>query len=218
MKKYLIALLMLMALTTTLNVAAQSHRHTQRTPATTATAQPDTAGVEAFSDTTAVDTADVSQSQTYNPMSMDEDDWEDMIGNSFGVAGGMIGTLLILLILFVLSPVAILIVLFYFIYKSRKQKLQIAEMAMKNGQPIPNDLLKSSTVSSDAALWSKGIKNIFLGLGLICFFGILGAYEATGIGLLIMFYGIGQAVISKTSQGKKRKEDELNDVDDNTRG
>ena len=55
----------------------------------------------------------------------------------------------ILLILFVLAPVLIIIVLFYFINKNRKQKIKLAQMAMQQGQPIPDQLLEDKPLDRD---------------------------------------------------------------------
>ena len=111
------------------------------------------------------------------------------------ISSGMVNTLLILLIIFVISPVAILIVLFYFIYKSRKQKLQLVE-------------------SNDDILWRKGIKNVFVGIGLMFLFGFMDISTGIGIGFLVLFYGAGQAVIARTSQKRHDNPNDRNSVND----
>ena len=73
-------------------------------------------------------------------------------------------------------------------------------MAIKSGQPIP-DFAAKNQVSRNDYLWSKGIKNIFLGIGLTVMFFILGINALCSIGLLIAIYGVGQAIIAKTTGG-----------------
>ena len=131
-------------------IAAQKNRHAQP-----ATVQVDTVSqnaVDLFSDTTAVDTASSRNIQ----VNVNLDDLDDTgFGNMFRFvfsnadADGIMGmafVLCILLILFVLAPLLIIIALFYFINKNRKDRLRLAQMAVQNGQPIPEQLLKNNTV------------------------------------------------------------------------
>lgn len=228
MKKYLIALAFTAAIiTTTADAARQQHRHTPRTTVTSTVstqndadrkdATADTAertdnGIEAYSDTTsaALDSTDAWQHYSYS-YQMDEDGLNNMMNGLSWIGSGMLGTAIILLILFVIAPVSILLVLLYFIYKTRKQKLQLAEMAIKNGQPVPDVLGtgKSSAAPADDLLWRNGIKNVFLGIGLMFFFGCMSLKTGIGIGFLVLFYGAGQAVIARTSA--KRQDDRPND-------
>lgn len=242
MKKYLIALTLMAALTVTATTATepQQHRHTPRTAVTDAdvqnnsvqpdatanttgkndTAAPDTEdtdeGIEAYSDTTSSypDSAESHYQYSYQ-VDMNEDDINHMMNGLSWIGSGMIGTLLILLILFVIAPVAILSLLFYFIYKSRKQKLQLAEMAIKNGQPL-NEVLGTNKMAapSNDILWNKGIKNVFLGIGLMFFFGFMRIKPGIGIGFLVMFYGAGQAVIARTSRKRLEGQDHEENVKD----
>lgn len=167
-------------------------------------------GIEAYSDTSSANFDSIYGQHHYSyQVNMDEDSLNHMMNGLSWISSGMVNTLLILLIIFVISPVAILIVLFYFIYKSRKQKLQLAEMAIKNGQPIP-DMLNNKlyATSNDDILWRKGIKNVFVGIGLMFLFGFMDISAGIGIGFLVLFYGAGQAVIARTSQ---KRHDNLND-------
>jgi len=104
----------------------------------------------------------------------------------------------VLFILFVLAPVIILIVLFYFINKNRKQKMKLAEMAMKQGQPIPDQLLEEHR-DSDDQLRQKGIRQTFLGVGLLAFFGYMGSTVGIGVGILVTVIGLGKLAIVKTN-------------------
>ena len=81
---------------------------------------------------------------------------------------------------------------------------------MESGQQIPQELVRTE-LQSDEYLWKKGIKNVFLGIGLAILFKCLGADALTGIGWLVALYGVGQAVISKTSSRKRdRYDDNIN--------
>ena len=71
----------------------------------------------------------------------------------------------------------------FFIYRNRKQKMRLAEMAMKQGQPIPDQLLVEHKESDDE-LWKTGIRQTFLGVGLLAFFGYLDSTLGIGIGIL----------------------------------
>jgi len=112
-------------------------------------------------------------------------------------AGGIV--LAILFIIFVLCPVAILIVLFYFINKNRKQKLKLAQMAVENGQPIPDQLLVEKKVTNSDS-YQSGMRQVFLGIGLMIFLGYSAGEIGFGIGALVFFIGLGKVVIAKTNK------------------
>ena len=171
--------------------------------------------ITAYSDTTSQDDYDdwAEDSMTYSGFSYTADEaFGNAIDDLLSMGGTMLGTLLILLILFVFSPLAILGLILYFVYKNRKQKYRLAEMAIKAGQPIPENMrIKTGTGSEDTM--SKGVKNIFLGAGLMAFFWVLDISVGIGIGLLVMFNGAGQAVIAYTAE-RRRRRDGLNDGPD----
>ena len=75
----------------------------------------------------------------------------------------------IVFIMFFLAPVMIIALIIYFVIKSRKQKIQLAELALKNGQPIPQEVAQSKPQPNDQALWEKGVKRMFLGIGIVIF-------------------------------------------------
>ena len=217
MKKYLITILLIGALFTMNTAMAQKHRHNPKVVNTTSV--PDTMGIEAYSDTTSTDTAGVTSYPTnYDDDWDDEDvfvdhfsfkDLRDLLG--IGVGGGLIAGLAIFLVmLFLLAPFLIIILIIYLIFRNRRQRYQLAEKAMESGQQIPEELVRTEQ-QSDEYLWKKGIKNIFLGIGIAVLCYSLGADPLSGIGWLVSFYGIGQAVIAKTSINKfnKRNDDML---------
>ena len=139
------------------DASAQSHRHTPRTTANvtvdkngakvSAAIDNDTInGVVAFSDTTSTTAQDEdSQDEEYTYQYSSDNDIQELkdVMNALGTSVFL--PIALVAILFVVAPVIIIIIICYFIYKNRQQKLKLAEMAMKNGQPIPDSVLGYST-------------------------------------------------------------------------
>ncbi len=100
-------------------------------------------------------------------------------------------------------PLVIVFIIFFFRYKNRKAKYRLVEQALASGQPLPENLFKE-TDSID--IRSKGIKNVFVGIGLFIFlWAITDEFGLGCIGLLIMFTGFGQLVIYYTQQDRAPK-------------
>ena len=123
--------------------------------------------------------------------------------------GGVIVAIffVLLCIITVLSPVILIAVILYLVFKRRNDRYRVIEKAMETGQPLPDDM-KRGAIESNEVLWRKGVKNFFIGLGLIAVFVSFGIESLIGVGVLVALYGAGQGVIAKTSAGKKDKEDE----------
>lgn len=97
-------------------------------------------------------------------------------------------------------PLLIIFVVFFFRYKNRKAKYRLAEQALASGQQLPENFFKEAAATD---IRSKGINNIFVGIGLFIFlWAITGEFGLGCIGLLIMFTGFGQLVIYYTQQSK----------------
>lgn len=97
-------------------------------------------------------------------------------------------------------PSLILFIVFFFRYKNRKAKYRLAEQALASGQQLPENFFKEATPKD---IRSKGINNIFVGIGLFIFlWAITGEFGLGCIGLLVMFTGFGQLVIYYTQQGR----------------
>lgn len=215
MKRYLIIILLAGALLAPVTIQAQKHRHHPQVVNPTSLPD-DTAGIVAYSDTTSVDTAGTSLPASVDNDFDDEDvyvdnfplnDLKDMFG--VGVGGTIIAILVILVMLLIaIAPFLVVIFIVYLVFKNRRQRYELAEKAMSSGQQIPQELVRTERQSDDY-LWKKGIKNIFVGIGLAILFKCLGADPLTGIGWLVALYGVGQAVISKTSSSKHDKQDDL---------
>ena len=219
MKKVLILMTLVLALTMGVQAAGQKHRHTPQ--------QEQVDSVVAYSDTTGTDSVTKTYSRKVtvttrtSPWStrtttydMDEDDdFSDFMFGSVmknmdrGILG-MFFALCVLLTLFVIAPVAIIIALFYFINKNRKQKLKLAQMAMQQGQPIPNQLFEEKPANADEE-YQKGMRQCFVGVGLMVFLGYAAGNVGFGIGALVFCIGLGKVFASKTAQKKQNKDNEI---------
>jgi len=218
MKQYLIILAMLLTLATTTQAAAQRHRHSSKsTPVANTqtpspnTQQPDTAGVEAFSDTTSVAAQDSLMNQQPAHYNFHyTTDWDSIADIMEGIGAGLVWAifaLIALLILFVLAPVVIIIAIFYFINKSRKDKLKLAQMAVMHGQPIPEQLIQKPVTPNSITRnnFRSGVKQMFLGIGLFIMLGLIFGKLGYGIGALIFFIGLGKLVIATIDKENEKK-------------
>ena len=202
MKKLIVALAAMAALWTVLPPASAAGAASAKAePA--AQAQADTAGIEAFSDTTGAGTAQPVAHSSYS-VSVSGGASDDMVERMSDFTSDAVITIVAILVMFFVAPVGILALLFYFIYKSRKQKLRLAEMAMAKGQPLPGGLLREQAEPAEL-VWRRGIRNVSVGLGLACVFYFFGMDFFVGIALFVAIYGGGQLVIARTSGGKTRK-------------
>ena len=178
MKKYLFAIAMVLSLSMNADAAAQKHRHTPRTEQVDSTKNNRDA-IEAFSDTTAVagDSIDAYSNSRHVSVYADDDVdgfMEQVFGSMDGKAfTGIIIVLGTLFILFVLFPIIIIIAVIYFINRNRKDRIKLAQMAMEKGQPIPDELLKEKQASWDRSDYQTGLRQMFTGVGLAIFLGIL---------------------------------------------
>lgn len=198
-KKFFIALLMMAALTLPVDSTAQGQPPVDDPQELVDSTRHD--ALEAYSDTTNVpDTTVVSQHHRIGGYVNGGSWMSDVLGN-IGFEGmmGMAFVIMIVSIIFIIAPVLILAVIFFFIYKNRKQKMKLAQMAMQQGQRIPDELLVDPQ-DTNKDLWQNGIRQTFLGVGLLAFFGYLGSTLGIGIGILVTFIGLGKLAIVKTSK------------------
>ncbi len=204
MKKYLIAIAMVLTLSLNADAAAQKHRHTPRTEQVDTTKNNRDA-IEAFSDTTAVagDSIDAYAHRQHISISADEDVkgvFEDIFQNLDKTAiAGMFFAVIIIFIMFVLAPILIIIAVFYFINKNRKDRIKLAQMAMEKGQPIPDELLKEKQDPMGKDEYQTGIRQMFTGVGLAIFLGLVAGKIGFGIGALVFCIGLGKWFIARQS-------------------
>jgi len=213
MKKVLIVLTLMLTLGMSVQAASQKHRHTPRgTELVDTTKQ--SSGVDAFSDTTSIDSA---YSSSF------DDDWDSddpvekgvgkMLENIFSdsaVVPGMVIAIIAIVIIFLLAPLLIIIAIFYFVNKNRKEKMKLAQMAMEKGQPIPDELLNNvpDEVSDE---YQKGMRQCFVGVGLMIFLYFAAGTIGFGIGALVFCIGLGKVLAAK-SVGKRTPNNNNDDL------
>ena len=214
MKKVLLTMTMLLLLGTHVQVAAQKHRHTPQQELVDSTNKD---AVEVYSDTTTAATPAGAVDDDWTK----EDDADERIEKHISRivtswdskdALGVLLVLGVLLIIFVLAPVLIIVALFYFISKNRKEKMRLAQMAMQQGQPIPDQLLNEKPIDVDDE-YQKGMRQCFVGVGLMIFLGYAAGEVGFGIGALVFCIGLGKVFASKTAQKRNneiRNDDSLN--------
>lgn len=206
MKKYLIAIAMVLTLSMNANATAQKHRHTPRTEQVSDTVKHNPDAIEAFSDTTAAknnaDFDDDDDNYTRHHVTLEGEDAEDFIGKIFGGLGiAMIIPILAIVIFGLLLPLIILFTVLYFVNRNRRDKYRLAEMAIKNGQPIPDELLKEVNKNRlDDSEYNAGIRQMFTGIGLAIFLGIILDELGLGIGALVFFIGLGKWFIARQNR------------------
>ena len=204
MKKVLFTLALLLTLSMGLQAAGQKHRHTPRSEQVDSTKND---SVEVFSDTTSTTNYSTNvwedEDEDFTYTGMIHNALSDMRGKD---VAGMFFVLCVLLIIFVLAPVFIIIALFYFINKNRKEKMRLAQMAMQQGQPIPDKLLEEN-LGNDDEEYKKGIRQCFVGVGLMIFLGYAAGTVGFGVGALVFCIGLGKVFVSKTTVKKDNNKD-----------
>ena len=200
---------LLLTLTVGVQAAGQKHRHTPQQELADSAVK---GGVVAYSDTTSnVSTPMGTQSWDYD---VDDEDVGNVIHRAFSEMrgkdlAGIILVLGVLLIIFVLAPVLIIIALFYFISRNRKEKMRLAQMAVQQGQPIPDQLLDDRQQDVDVE-YQKGMRQCFVGVGLMVFLGYAAGQVGFGIGALVFCIGLGKVFASRTAR-KSGNRDFYND-------
>ena len=204
MKQLLITIAMMLALGMNTEAVAQKHRHTPRTEQVDTTKTKD--AIEAFSDTTAVDNADEAEDEDFGyrrGTSYSRSDVQDVkeVLDSMGglLSSGMIIGIVAIVIIFLIAPLLIIVTIFYFVNKNRRERYKLAQMAIQNGQQIPEEMLKEKQDDWDKDDYQSGMRQIFLGVGLAIFLGIVAGKIGFGIGALVFFIGLGKVFIARRS-------------------
>ena len=207
MKKYLFAIAMVLTLSMNADAAAQRHRHSPRTTEQVDSTKNNPDAIEAFSDTTAVSDSTVLDVQSGNShvRIYGDDDVKGVMEQVFGnldknAIAGMFFAAVIVFIMFVLAPILIIIAVFYFINKNRKDRLKLAQMAVEKGQPIPDELLKEKGNPIIKDEYQAGVRQMFTGVGLAIFLGIVIGDIGFGIGALVFCIGLGKWYIARESR------------------
>ena len=173
--------------------------------------------IEVYSDTTSADSAMFDDDF---PFDDDDDAWDRMsssdtnsLMSEIGVDGGdimgMFFVIVVLIIIFILAPVGLIGIILFFVYKSRKQKMRMMEMAMKSGKQIPVEAVGMPSQKGED-VWNKGVKQIFLGAGVGLLLWVIIGKLGMAIGVLITLIGIGNMAIGYGAK-QKQKEQDLHD-------
>lgn len=103
-------------------------------------------------------------------------------------------------------PVFIVALLLYFGYKNKQAKYRLASEALAAGKEIPQELFKGNgnAQAKNEDTLKKGIKNVFLGIGIGVFLWVLTYEEGiAAIGFLIFCIGSGQVVTAYATRPKE---------------
>lgn len=130
----------------------------------------------------------------------DNDDDERMLNSLSAIAMDKSVGIVFCIFFFLFGfPAIVVVIIGVLIYKNRKNRYQAMMKAMECGQPLP-EAVRPSVGQSDEYLYRKGIKKLFVGGGLtVASFVWDSSSVLTGIGLLIVFYGLGQMAIAHAS-------------------
>ena len=171
--------------------------------------------VEAYSDTTSVDTAfsqvgnddDSNQSRSHSIYSLENyDDPFDFFGSVFG-KGTLFFVMFIMLViglLFVFAPLIVIFIIFKYLYRRHKDRMRIMEMAMEKGVDVPEEQ-RPIDKQSDEYLMKRGLRNFFLGAGLVAMFAFWDWDFMAGIGALVSVYGLGQLAMGYIPTWKNKR-------------
>ena len=218
MKLYLIAIALMLALSLNAEAASQKHRHTARTEQVDSTKDKQDA-IEAFSDTTSSAASEDAEDDQYishrhrttYSTSSDVQELKEVMESVGGIFGPMLAVgIVAFVVIFFLLPLLIIVTIIYFVNKNRKERYKLAQMAIQNGQPIPDDILKSKlSSSSQGSDYQTGVRQMFTGVGLAIFLGIIIGKVGIGIGALVFFIGLGKWFIARQN-GDMGNNDPLN--------
>ena len=198
---------MMLVLGLNAEAASQKHRHSVRTEQVDSTKDKQDA-IEAFSDTTSSASEDAEDDKyithrhrTTYTTSSDVKELKEVMEGVGGIFGPMLAVgIVAFVVIFFLLPLLIIVTIIYFVNKNRKERYKLAQMAIQNGQPIPDDILKNQTSSSMSGNdYQTGVRQMFTGAGLAIFLGLLIGKIGVGIGALVFFIGLGKWYIARQS-------------------
>ena len=204
MKKYLIAIALMLALGLNAEAASQKHRHGKHATEQVDSAQKPNDAIEAFSDTTTTNSVDEWEEDYVTHRNISKEDAQALREVLDGV-GGMVGpwaivSIVAIVIMFLIAPLLIIFVIFYFVNKNRRERLKLAEMAMKNGQPIPNEILNNASNPVIHDDYQTGIRQMCVGVGLGIFLYYILGNLGIGIGALVFFIGLGKWYVARNAR------------------
>ncbi len=92
------------------------------------------------------------------------------------------------------GPILIVVLCCYYRYRIRVNRLYLAKQALEAGKELPVDILNPTLAQTGEQRIQKGVRTLFVGLGLTIVFRMLISSEIMSIGILIMCMGAGQIV------------------------
>lgn len=136
-----------------------------------------------------------------------DEDLNATIGSDFGDwdSGSSTSVAIVAIIICCGLPFFIVAIVLWFRYKNKQAKYKLAAEALAAGRTIPAELFNDPEEQGNTVM-TKGIKNIFLGIGLGVFLWVLTEEEGlAAIGFLIFCMGLGQVLIAYTTTPHKNK-------------
>lgn len=101
-------------------------------------------------------------------------------------------------------PIFIVALVLYFGYKNKQAKYKLSSEALAAGKEIPQELFRGNVKKDNDDTLRKGIKNVFLGIGIGVFLWVLTSEEGiAAIGFLIFCIGLGQVVTAYATRPKE---------------
>lgn len=202
MKKYLIAIALMLTLGQTADAASQKHRHSKVLIEQVDSAQKPNDAIEAFSDTTSVSDTDDEDEYVTHQLSKED---RALLKDALDGVGGMMEpwayvAIVVVVVLFLIAPLLIIFVIFYFVNKNRRERYKLAQMAIQNGQPIPNEVLNDTKNAIRNDDYQAGIRQMCVGAGLAIFLGFVIGDLGWGIGALVFFIGLGKWYVGRQAR------------------
>jgi hypothetical protein len=218
MKKYLIAIALMLSLGLNAEAASQKHRHGKQPTEMVDSAKKTNDAIEAFSDTTSAADADDDEDYVTYHRDFSKEDAQALKDVLDGVGGFVepwaIVSIVAIVIMFLIAPLLIILVIFYFVNKNRRERYKLAQMAIQNGQPIPNEILneaKNPVMNDD---YQSGMRQMFIGVGLAIFLGLVIGKLGIGIGALVFFVGLGKWYVARQARMENPRSNNFNNNND----
>lgn len=108
------------------------------------------------------------------------------------------------------AVVVILIVWLWFRHNSRKEQMKFdtLRLMVEKGVPIPEKFSFVESAPAPGASLRRGLILIALGIGIVCFFLIVGANEGTALGAIPFFIGLAYLLIWYLERNKARSDEQ----------
>ena len=108
------------------------------------------------------------------------------------IPAGAVAVSIIAIVMVFGTPIFILVALLYFSGRRRRQKVELVNTYLQNGQEVPAHVMQGFDDNSNENLLRSGITLSTVGLGLIVGFAVAGNEVVSGIGFIPLFIGLGR--------------------------